>query len=460
MLNADADQLNLDTIDTLDTADTADAVDAVGVPSREDADRAIAVALAYVGSLPARAAVPCIAAYRARLDAAEATALASVVGDDGNTKRAETITGNGGKTSKRTRRRTAKRAAAVKQNAGLAKKVADGDLSAEHLDVLADAANKTGGASLADKDLIAKVAAANPDLGKSIIDEYLLDKEGAAGEQRRHDRQRRARRVSRFRTKDDLEALMIAGDKATIDRIWNQTTSIANAMYEQDGGRDIPGDQHARSHDQRMFDALTDSIIKDEPEADAVEAPTAPATSKPTSSRRTTPKKNKQNKKATSRPTIVITATLDKLLGLDPKQAAELIGSGPVADSVLAQYLGADANIIGAIFSTDGEPLWLGRNIRLATAGQFIGLVIRDKHCVLCGAHHTRCRAHHIQPWNAPESGETNINNLVLVCDTCHRYIHDNTQTIYKERKTRLWKLRPALPHETPPPRPVTPARE
>ena len=151
----------------------AEAHETLEPPSREAADLAIATIVAHVASLPARSAVSRIVAYRARLDAAEATALATVVGEDGSTKAAESISARGGKASSRSRRRVAKRAAAVKQNSSLATKVADGDISAEHLDVLAAAANKTNGASVTDEDLIAKVAQANPDLGKSIIDKSV-----------------------------------------------------------------------------------------------------------------------------------------------------------------------------------------------------------------------------------------------------------------------------------------------
>ena len=332
--------------------------------------------------------------------------------------------------------------------------MANGEMSGEQVDVLADAAAKTDGASLVDDELIDAVAAVNPDLGKGVIDDYLRDK-GADEAQSRHDRQRAKRRVSRFTTKDDCEAILIAGDKATIDRIWNATTRKCNDFYKTDGGRKVPVEHHPRTYDHRMFDAicdLFDNTNKTTEDGDKSAGPAAagPRPSRP--SRRHTPATTK------ARPTVVISLTLEKYLGLDPDQAAELIGTGPIADSVLAEYLAADPDTVGLIFGLNGQPLWLGRSTRLATHAQHLALIVRDKRCVLCGADHTRCKAHHTMPWNAPAKGETDITKLVLVCDSCHHHIHDDHQTIYQDSTSHRWKLRPALPHEIAPPRPPKPA--
>jgi hypothetical protein len=72
----------------------------------------------------------------------------------------------------------------------------------------------------------------------------------------------------------------------------------------------------------------------------------------PSRSKRYTPKV------ASTKPTIVVGVTLEKFLGLDPDAAAEVIGCGPIADSVLAEYI-LDANIVGMIFGQAGQPLWM-----------------------------------------------------------------------------------------------------
>jgi len=56
--------------------------------------------------------------------------------------------------------------------------------------VLAEAAEKTDGASLTDEELINRVGALNPDQGKGVIEDYLAEKANASHEQTLHDRQR------------------------------------------------------------------------------------------------------------------------------------------------------------------------------------------------------------------------------------------------------------------------------
>jgi len=249
----------------------------------------------------------------------------------------------------------------------------------------------------------------------------------------------------------------------------------ADEFFHQDGGRDVPFGQHARTLEQRLFDAFIDiftngignkGAVASEPDADGSTAPfdcdpsggdsdqpsTASGSNRaPKQSKRYTPKVT------STKPTIVVGVTLEKFLGLDPDAAAEVIGCGPIADSVLAEYM-LDANIVGMLFGQQGQPLWMSRQIRLASMAQQLALVIRDKRCVLCGADHTKCKAHHTMPWSAPAKGETDITKLVLVCDSCHHQIHDDHQTIYRDQRSGKWKLRPALLHEIPPPRPPKPS--
>jgi len=425
-------------------------------PSRHQADAGIAVAVAHVSHLPARIAVPLLSRYRAQLDAAEALALASVIGTDGNTKAAESIAGKGGKASRSARRRSAKRAAAIKKNAKLADKMAQDELSGEQVDLLADAAEKTGGASLTDEALIGQVAAVDPDKGKSVINDYVAKTSSSDKEQSRHDKQRRQRRVSRFRTKDGCEAVMFAGDRETIDQIWASVSRGANALYNRDGGRDLPLGQHPRTHDQRMFDAAADTL-----KGPATSFPPSErADCDPTSDARPAKGSTRHSPKITkTQPTIVVGVTLEKYLGLDHDQAAQMIGHGPIADSVLADYVGADPDIVGALFGHDGQLLWLGRTARLASQGQVLGLTIRDKGCVLCSAHHSKCVAHHIMPWSSSNQGRTDIDQLALVCNDCHQRLHQDEQTLYRDRNSGEWKLRPALPHELPAPRPPRPCK-
>ena len=86
--------------------------------------------------------------------------------------------------------------------------------------------------------------------------------------------------------------------------------------------------------------------------------------------------------------------------------------------------LAAEARILPAIFSADGDPLWLGQAQRDASAGQRIVLAARDGGCVNCAAPAEGGEPHHIE-WFS-RGGPTDIDNLCLLCERCHHLVHDD----------------------------------
>jgi len=120
-----------------------------------------------------------------------------------------------------------------------------------------------------------------------------------------------------------------------------------------------------------------------------------------------------------------------------------------VPQTVLARYM-CNGSIAGTVFDKFGEVIHHGREHRYATPAQVRGLIARDKGCVLCSAPTSECEAHHLLPWNAPLTGETNIDNMALVCTDCHHFIHNTLQTLFRNAKGS-WCLRPATPGEIPP---------
>lgn len=375
---------------------------------------------------------------------------------------AEKIVGRSGKVSKTAKKNAVARAKLNAKNPAITDKIASEELTDEQVDVIADADRKTDGAAGVSAEFIDAVANAGVDGARGVAADFVTDHANADGTQTEHDRQRLLRKAHKFGTDRRTEAIMLDGDKASINKLWAAAEKRADDYYRHDGGRDLAIDKHPRTRAQRLFDAIVD-IVEDglsvndsarnaaggDPASSHANA-AAPGGS-PSGSKRHTPK-------VTSvKPTIVIAATLDKVSGLDPDAAAEMVGTGPIADSVLAEYIAADVDIVGMIFGLDGQPLWLGRSTRLASHAQQLALIVRDKRCVLCGADASLCKAHHIMPWNAPAKGETDITKLVLVCDSCHHHIHDNHQTIYRDPGSRRWRLRPALPHKIAPSRPPKP---
>ncbi len=133
-----------------------------------------------------------------------------------------------------------------------------------------------------------------------------------------------------------------------------------------------------------------------------------------------------------------------------------LANGSPITEQSLRE-LAVDANILPAVFNNKTQRLWLGRSQRTATNAQRIALTARDKHCIGCGTDPLWCRAHHIKYWS--HGGETNFDNLTLVCDRCHHKIHDHGWQIHKHPTTKKLELKPP-PTQKPPlrnkPKPLT----
>ena len=135
--------------------------------------------------------------------------------------------------------------------------------------------------------------------------------------------------------------------------------------------------------------------------------------------------------------TLVVTADWDSL---NQKLAdARLLDGTPLPLSE-ALRLGCNADILPAIFDTQGQELWVGRKYRSATDAQRAALIVRDKHCIGCGRSAAWCEVHHITEWF--RGGLTDIDNLVLVCPSCHHSIHDDGWTVHRCRDG-TYELRP-----------------
>lgn len=82
----------------------------------------------------------------------------------------------------------------------------------------------------------------------------------------------------------------------------------------------------------------------------------------------------------------------------------------------------------------DGHPADLGRAQRAPDARLRRLLLARDRTCRFPGCGATRyLHAHHVQYWS--ENGPTDLDNLVLLCNSHHRIVHQ-----------QQWELRPAGP--------------
>ena len=147
---------------------------------------------------------------------------------------------------------------------------------------------------------------------------------------------------------------------------------------------------------------------------------------------------------------IIVRADLAALTGL-PGGTAEICGIGPIPPSTL-QRLACNSDIWIEIFDDELTPLYETVASRAPTAAQRRALIARDGACIGCGEPPGECEAHHIIP--CQRGGKTRLDNLVLVCWSCHDLIHDhNWRVVVGDDRYRLAPPDPAHPHNPAPQR-------
>ncbi|MCO7193194.1 HNH endonuclease signature motif containing protein [Pseudonocardia sp. McavD-2-B] len=130
--------------------------------------------------------------------------------------------------------------------------------------------------------------------------------------------------------------------------------------------------------------------------------------------------------------TLTVTVPLDTLT---TGTGAGLLGFG--ADGLSAAVaagdalrLACDARAVPVVLGTAGEPLFVGREARLAIRGQHRALAQRDGGCAHpgCEAPPQWCVAPHVRYW--ADGGTTDLDDLVLLCPHHHRMVHSGDWTI------------------------------
>ena len=89
-----------------------------------------------------------------------------------------------------------------------------------------------------------------------------------------------------------------------------------------------------------------------------------------------------------------------------------------------ARRLCCDAGIVPVVDGPNGEPLSVGRRTRSIPPAVRRALASRDRGCRFpgCPATH-RLHGHHVKHW--ANGGETSLDNLILLCPTHHRLVHE-----------------------------------
>ena len=110
---------------------------------------------------------------------------------------------------------------------------------------------------------------------------------------------------------------------------------------------------------------------------------------------------------------------------VDRFAVAELVGTGPIPDSVLAR-LACDSQITRVVFGADSVVLNVGRAERTYTGAKRRAIVARDGGCRFpgCSAPPAMSEVHHTEHW-LRDHGDTDVRTGVLVCWHHHQVIHD-----------------------------------
>ncbi len=231
----------------------------------------------------------------------------------------------------------------------------------------------------------------------------------------RHERQRERRSAKVFDGDNEMVILHAELDRIAGERVKAALHDLSDRLFRDDAksGSD-------RTHDQRNADALVALITR------PTKSPgTADSHDDDNHSTATPDSEDPQNHSsecegiAPQATTLIVSVDYDTLSG--QLVNAGLIDGTPIHIDDLRR-IACDAGIVPAIFAADGQPLYIGRKQRAATAAQKLALAARDKHCIGCGMRANACDAHHIIWWD--NDGPTDIANLVLLCPKCHKKVH------------------------------------
>ena len=243
----------------------------------------------------------------------------------------------------------------------------------------------------------------------------------------RSERQRARRSLKVFDGTGGMVVLHAELDQIAGDRVKVALGAMSNKMLVDDIAFDP-----VRTFEQRNADALV-ALITQQP----ADAPNSEADGQCGGGVR--PQKT----------VLVVTADYDAIESR--LTAAGLIDGTPIGLDEIRR-LACDADIVPMIFSADGQPLYVGQAQRAPAKAQKLALYRRDRGCVGCGIRPQACDVHHIIPWE--HNGPTNIDNLVLLCPSCHRKAHKLGYPVEQDDQTGRFILHPPARHSHPPPPP------
>ena len=241
----------------------------------------------------------------------------------------------------------------------------------------------------------------------------------------RHERQRERRSAKVLDGDNEMVILHAELDRIAGERVKTALHDLSDRLFREDARTESD-----RTHEQRNADALVALITQRPDRADSAgsEPATKPDVDTPEAGVANDNPSDSECDLAPQATTLIVSVDYDTLNG--QLKNAGLIDGTPIGIDDL-RHIACDAGIVPMIFAADGQPLYMGRKQRAATAAQKLALIARDKQCIGCGMRASACDTHHIIWWD--DDGPTDITNLVLLCPKCHKEVHKQRYAVIKD---------------------------
>ena len=316
--------------------------------------------------------------------------------DDGGVN-SKTVLREAGRMSTRNANAAAKTAAGLAEMPKLAESFANGEISVEHAAVAVGAAAKTSPQEV-DDQLSDLAEGSSVDLFAEQSRQWVNRNQPDDGA-KQHQRQRSMRTFKNWINDEGMGVLLAELDPTAYQQALKAINAECDRLWRDDGGREGKPDE-VRTTAQRMADAFVGLITE-----------------------------SGGRGPASTRMQLIAVADIERLRSSNPTGVAEIIGGEALPQTVLEQLM-CTAAVTGVIFDGKGQPLWVGREHRHATAAQVKAIIARDRHCRGCAAGAQRCEIHHIVPWE--QGGRTDVDTMCLACPACHHNIHDRGYIVVK----------------------------